>query len=523
MPTSRRDFTDQADYTLHRDFIRTLPEDFCRQHQVVLIGKKPASAEHLALLGMLDPADGQVIKEVENLTGLKFKHVQLNSYELDQALEFAFKESEIAQTTINAGPVRERIALRHDQKITFERDQRPVDICGGLLASAIQQRASDIHLEVYSNNVSLRYRIDGVLHKIPSPLSPENIQSVIQHIKVLSDLNIADRRLPQDGHIVARYTAPDGHSRRIDFRVSVLPGMYGEDCVLRLLDETCLTIKLESLGMSNEKFNLFHAMLHEPGGLILVSGPTSSGKTTTLYAVIEHIKDDSKKILTVEDPVEYEISRVNQKQITPVMSFADYTRAFMRQNPDIVMIGEVRDEETAIMAVRAAQMGHLVLTTLHSRDAASAVSRILSLGVERNILAAGLIGVLSQRLVRRVCIGCIESYQPDAETLDLLPGLPKDIPFRHGKGCDLCSGSGYRGLTGVFELLRIDAKLRKIITLGETGSAALLPLPPGFRSMYDFAIEKVAQGITTVEEIVRTIPVPARFDNIETQPRTTPE
>ena len=161
-------------------------------------------------------------------------------------------------------------------------------------------------------------------------------------------------------------------------------------------------------------------------------------------------------------------------------------------------------------------MGHLVLTTLHSRDAASAVARILSLGVERNILAAGLIGVLSQRLVRRVCIGCIESYQPDAETLDLLPGLPKDIPFRHGKGCELCNGSGYRGLTGVFELLRIDAKLRKIITLGETGSAALLPLPAGFRSMYDYAIEKVAQGVTTVEEIVRTIPVPARFDNIET-------
>lgn len=516
MPTLRRNFSDQADYTLHRDFMRSLSEEFCRRHQVVLLGSRPGGGETPAILGMLDTADVEIIKEVEKQTGLAIRHAQLNAYEIDQALDFAYKESEAQQAVLNQSSIKERITLHYDQEMSFKRDRKPAEICSDILATAIRQRASDIHIEVYSNEVSLRFRIDGVLHKIVSPLTPENIQAVVQHMKVLAELNIADRRLPQDGHIVGRFTGPDKHSRRIDFRVSMLPGLYGEDCVLRVLDETCLTIKLESLGMSTEKFNLFHAMLHEPGGLILVSGPTSSGKTTTLYAVIEHIKDDSKKILTVEDPIEYEISKVNQKQINPVMSFADYTRAFMRQNPDIVMIGEVRDEETAAMAVRAAQMGHLVLTTVHSRDAASAVARLLSLGVERNILAAGLVGVLSQRLVRRVCIGCIDSYQPDADTLALLPGLPKDIPFRHGKGCELCGGSGYRGLTGVFELLRFDARLRRIITSGETGSAATLPLPEGFRCMYDYAIEKVAQGITTVEEIVRTIPVPARFDNFET-------
>ena len=514
MSTLRRDFADQTDLTLHRDFMQLLSEEFCRRHQVVLLGGRPASKETPATLGMLDVSDAGLIKEVEELTGLTIRHTQLNAYEIDRALDFAFKGSAQGSATLNPNPVRDRIVLGFDQQMSFQRDRKPAEIASDILAIAVQRRASDIHIEVYSNDVSLRYRIDGVLQKLVSPLSPENIMAVVQHLKVIADLNIADRRLPQDGHIVARYTAPDQTTRRIDFRVSTLPGLYGEDCVLRVLDETCLTIKLESLGMSNEKFSLFHAMLHEPGGLILVSGPTSSGKTTTLYAVIEHIKDDSKKILTVEDPIEYEIARVNQKQITPAISFADYTRAFMRQNPDIVMIGEVRDEETASMAVRASQMGHLVLTTLHSRDSASAVARMLSLGVERNVLAAGLIGVLAQRLVRRVCIGCIDSYQPAPETLELLPGLPKGIPFRHGKGCELCGGSGYRGLSGVFELLRIDAKLRQVITRGETGSAALLPLPAGFRCLYDYAIEKVAQGVTTVEEIVRTIPVPARFDNL---------
>ncbi len=514
MPTFRRDFSDQADFTLHRDFMRTLDEEFCRKHQVVLLGKKPVGHEEKATLGMLDTADTAIIQEVEKLTGLPVKHTQLNSYEIDQALAFAYKEGEHMQSTMTPNPVKERIALRHDQEILFTRDQKPAEICTQILAVAVKQRASDIHIEVFSNDVSLRLRIDGVLHKVVSPLTPDNIQAVIQHMKVLAELNIADRRLPQDGHIVSRFTSSDGSSRRIDFRISVLPGNHGEDCVMRILDETCLNIKLEGLGMSSSKFAVFQAMLHEPGGLILVAGPTSSGKTTTLYAVIEHIKSDAKKILTVEDPIEYEISKVNQKQINAVMSFADYTRAFMRQNPDIVMIGEVRDEETAVMAVRASQMGHLVLTTLHSRDAASAVARMLSLGVERNILAAGLIGVLSQRLVRRVCIGCIDEYRPEPAILDLLPGFPRDIRFRHGKGCDLCAGSGYRGLNGIFELLRFDAEMRKAVASGETGSAATISLPHGFKCLYDYAIEKVAQGITTVEEVVRTIPVPARFDNI---------
>lgn len=517
MPTNRRNFFDQADFALHRDFMRTLTEEFCRKHQVVLLGRRPSSKEESATLGMLDTSDIHVLKEVEKITGLPVEHKQLNSYEVDQALDFAFTESDLPNAVMSRNPVKERIALNYTQKISFERDQKPAAICADILATAVSMRASDIHIEVFSNDVGLRLRIDGVLRKIPSPMSPDNIQSVVQHIKVLSELNIADRRLPQDGHIVSRYTGQDDRSRRIDFRVSILPGMYGEDCVLRVLDETCLTIKLEGLGMSAKKFELFRTMLHEPGGLILVSGPTSSGKTTTIYAVIEHMKSDSKKILTVEDPIEYEIAKVNQKQINPVMSFADYTRAFMRQNPDIVVIGEVRDEETAVMAVRASQMGHLVLTTLHSRDAASGVARMLSLGVERNILAAGLIGVLAQRLVRRVCIGCIESYQPDQETLDLLPGLPKDMPFRHGKGCELCGRTGYRGLCGVFELLPFDANLRKIVATGAIGSAAAVPLPEGFKTMYDFAIEKAAQGITTVEEIVRTIPVPARFEKVAKQ------
>lgn len=520
MSKFRREFSDQTSFTLHRDFMRNLTEEFCRKHQVVLLGEAPSEKDGPALLGMLDTSDVDIIKQVEHMIGFSVKHAQLNSYEINQALDFAFKESDQAQIVLTPNQVKEKIALTHTQKILFDNKQKAAEICAGILATAILQRASDIHIEVFSNEVSLRFRIDGVLHTIPSPVSPDNILQIIQHIKVLADLNITDRRLPQDGHIITRFTGPEGFSRRIDFRVSMLPGLYGEDCVLRVLDETCLSIKLEALGMTTAKYNTFRAMLHEPGGLIIVAGPTSSGKTTTLYAVIEHVKDESKKILTVEDPIEYEIARVNQKQITSVMSFADYTRAFMRQNPDIVMIGEVRDEETAVMVVRAAQMGHLVLTTLHSRDAASAVSRMVTLGAERSVLAAGLIGVLSQRLVRRVCIGCIELYQPDPAVLELLPGLSLDTPFRHGKGCELCGGSGYRGLSGIFELLPFDSSLRRAVALGEMGSGSAMPLPADFKCLYDYALEKVAQGVTTVEEVLRMIPVPARFDHPGSQNRS---
>lgn len=516
MPKLRREFSDQMEFTLHRDFMHRLSEEFCRKHQVVLLGNRHADKGEPATLGMLDTSDLEVIKEVEELTGLKIRSAQINAHDIDQALDFAYKEGEEETATLSPNLIREKITLTHDRDIEFSRAQKAAEICSDIMSTAVRWRASDIHIEVFSNDVSLRFRIDSILHKVPSPLSLDNIQGVIQHIKVLAGLNITDRRLPQDGHVVSRFVDETGSSRRVDFRISVLPGIYGEDCVLRVLDETCLNIKLEALGMSTSKFEQFKAMLQEPGGLILVSGPTSSGKTTTLYAVIEHVKDDSKKILTVEDPIEYEISKVNQKQINAVMSFADYTRAFMRQNPDIVMIGEVRDEETALMAVRASQMGHLVLSTLHSRDAASAVARMLSLGVERSVLAAGLIGVLSQRLVRRICIGCIESYQPDRTVLRLLPRLPADLAFRHGRGCDLCAGSGYRGLHGIFELLRFDPQLRRIVALADPANAASLPVPPGFKCMYDYAIEKVAQGVTTVEEVLRMVPVPGRFDNLTT-------
>jgi type II secretory ATPase GspE/PulE/Tfp pilus assembly ATPase PilB-like protein len=372
------------------------------------------------------------------------------------------------------------------------------------------RRATDIHIETYENDIDLRFRIDGVLVQVTTPLSVGNIRGVITRLKVLSNLDISDRRNPQDGRVNAQFTDAQGTVRRICFRSAILPGPFGEDAVLRVLDEDRTRPALEDLGMNPRLLADFREMITSPGGLILVTGPTASGKTTTLYGSIHSISLSGKKILTVEDPIEFELPKVNQKQVTGILSFADYARAFMRQNPDVLMIGEIRDEETAAIALKASQMGHLVFSTLHTPDAISAIGRLVMLGLEKSLVLSTLLGILSQRLVRKICPSCRETYVPEKAVLAKAPGLAPTGGFQRGRGCQACGKSGYYDRTGVFELIRIDDKLRDSISLALDVSLADIAHTVEGDRMFDDALKKVAQGVTTLEEVIRVVPFPRK-------------
>lgn len=504
--TEQRSFDDLTSFTLSKELITTLDEDYCRANQLVLLGSNPQAASDPVSLGMIDPSDDQVVFEVERRVNRQMRRVQLNTFELDTALGFGFGDGPVDEGSVMTLDIgKGRLALAYGNEIEFTADQSPAKMVRDALSQAVRRRASDIHIEVYAKDVDLRFRIDGLLVQAPTPFSKANIRKICSYLRILSELDITEQKRAQDGRISTVYEDQSGDVRQIDMRICVLPGPHGSDVVLRILDQDRINISLDKLGLDDEAYKTFKGIIKQPGGLVIVAGPTASGKTTTLYSAIREINSDANKILTVEDPVEYEIPKVNQKQVSAHMSFADYSRAFMRQNPDMLMIGEVRDEETAGSALRAAQMGHLVFTTLHARDVPSALERLFVLCNDRSLVASGLVGILSQRLVRRVCPKCSEPYDPDPEILTRITSLPKDISHVRGKGCPACDNAGYKGQTGVFELLKFNDRLRSGLLRGEVLD---LKSVSGFRPMLDDAVRKVCDGITTVEEVVRTVPLP---------------
>jgi len=504
--TARGSFDDLTSFTLSIDLITMLDEDFCRANQVVLLGDCRQGNSDEVAMGMIDLSNDQAVFEAGPRVGKKIRKVQLNLLELETALDFGFGGApadgeSVAVLDVGQG----RLALAWDREIEFSQDQSTVKMVADALSQAVKRCASDIHIEVYSGDVDLRFRIDGLLVQVPTPFSKDNIKRICSHLRILSNLDITEQKRAQDGRISTVYADQDGDVRRIDMRICVLPGPHGPDIVLRILDENRINISLNQLGLDADSYAAFGEIINQTGGLVIVAGPTASGKTTTLYSAIREINSDSNKILTVEDPVEYEIPKVNQKQVSMHMSFADYSRAFMRQNPDMLMIGEVRDEETAAIALRAAQMGHLVFTTLHACDVPAALERLMVLCPDRSLISSGLKGILSQRLVRRICPKCTESYQPDPDILARIPSLPQGVSHVRGTGCSACDNTGYKGQTGVFELLRFNDSLRAGVFRGDRVD---LKSVSGFRPMADDAIQKVCDGITTVEEVVRIVPLP---------------
>ncbi|MGA1843447.1 MAG: type II secretion system ATPase GspE [bacterium] len=369
------------------------------------------------------------------------------------------------------------------------------------ISKAIEEEASDIHIEPFEDRLMVRFRIDGILHDIESP--PKRIQAaIISRVKIMANLNIAERRLPQDGRVRLRVAG-----KKIDLRVSSVPTLYGESVVMRVLDRGSILLSLEDLGFPRDKLKEFGHLIHKPHGIILVTGPTGSGKTTTLYAALEKINSPEKKIITVEDPVEYQLSGVNQIQVNPKigLTFANGLRSIVRQDPDIMMVGEIRDKETAEIAIQSALTGHMVFSTLHTNDAPGAITRLLDMGVEGYLVSSCLEGILAQRLVRVICKQCKQPIVPDKKLFDQMDSQAKDIRIAYrGKGCDVCKNTGYHGRTGIFELLTLTEPIRAMV-IEKVGANIIRQkaVQLGLRTLRDDGWNKVRQGITTIEEVLR--------------------
>ena len=373
-----------------------------------------------------------------------------------------------------------------------------INLVNLLITRAVERRASDIHIEPFEDGLHIRYRIDGILHQTESP--PKNLHpAIVSRIKIMAKLNIAERRLPQDGRIKLKVLGKD-----IDIRVSSVPMLYGEGVVMRLLDPTGI-IGLEVLGFEVKNRERFEDLIKKPYGMFLVTGPTGSGKTTTLYAALSMMNTREKKVITIEDPIEYYLEGVNQIQVKPKigLTFADGLRSIVRQDPDIIMVGEIRDVETADIAIHAALTGHLVFSTLHTNDAAGAVTRLKDMGVEGYLISSSLLGVLAQRLVRGICNKCKITYAPDKELADEL-GVKMNFQTYKGKGCEICDHTGYKGRTGIFELLLVNDEIRRLI-VEKKGSDVIAQkaIELGMKTLRDDGWEKVKAGITTVDEVIR--------------------
>ncbi len=372
-----------------------------------------------------------------------------------------------------------------------------------VLYNAVQSRASDIHFEPFENEFRIRYRVDGTLYEMAPP--PKRLAlPVISRLKVMSNLNIAERRLPQDGRLQLTIAG-----RQVDFRVSSLPTAFGESVVLRVLDRGMVSLDIENLGMPDDVLQAVLVDIEKPNGIIIVTGPTGSGKTTTLYACLRRINRIDTKILTAEDPVEYEIDGIVQVPINEATgnTFQIVLRAFLRQDPDVLMIGEIRDLETAHIGIRASLTGHLVFSTLHTNDSAGAVTRLIDMDVEPYLISSTLEAVLSQRLLRRICPNCKVSYTPEAETLQRLGLTEQDVagrPFYHGKGCEQCHNIGYRGRQGLFEYMPISDPLRDMINLRKpTLLLRNKAIELGMRTLREDGIRNIFDGYTTVEEVLK--------------------
>ncbi len=373
-----------------------------------------------------------------------------------------------------------------------------------ILARAVQMGASDIHLEPFREFMRVRYRIDGVLYerlKIPS----RHQGAVVSRVKVLSKLNIAEKRLPQDGRIRLKVGPKD-----VDIRVSTLPTAFGERVVLRLLDQTTLFRGLQDIGMPPDTYDTVERLIHRTQGMILVTGPTGSGKTTTLYAALDRINQPGRNIITIEDPIEYQINGISQIPVNPKigMTFANGLRSIVRQDPDVILVGEIRDLETAEIAIHAALTGHLVFSTLHTIDAASAVTRLIDMGIEPFLVTSSVEAIIAQRLVRTICPHCREPYSPPRALLEEL-GLDPDRDggtYFRGAGCDSCMGTGYLGRTGIYELFLCDDEMGKVITrTSDAGEIRKLSVRRGMRRLVEDGVLKIREGITTPEEVIRVI------------------
>ncbi|HMK43691.1 MAG TPA: type II secretion system ATPase GspE [Dissulfurispiraceae bacterium] len=370
-----------------------------------------------------------------------------------------------------------------------------------IITRAVESRASDIHIEPFEDEMKVRYRIDGVLHDVES--IPKKLQpAIVSRVKIMSRLNIAEKRLPQDGRIKLKV-----REQEIDLRVSTIPVLHGESIVMRILRKEGIVIDLEQLGFDAATLGSFMQLVHKPNGIVLVTGPTGSGKTTTLYGALDKINSPESKIITVEDPIEYHLKGINQIQVKPQigLNFANTLRHIVRQDPDIIMIGEIRDLETAEIAIQSALTGHLVFSTLHTNDAPSAITRLLDMGVEHFLLSSTVRGILAQRLVRVICPNCkeVDASSASQEELRLL-GIEANAPVYTGRGCEQCAGTGFFGRSGIYELLVVDEDIRRMVLKNvDSNQIREVARRNGMTTLLEYGVRKVREGVTTLSEVLR--------------------
>jgi general secretion pathway protein E len=477
-----------------------LRPDFLRLHHIL-----PLRAEDGVLhVVMRAPQDAFVLKALRLTTGLEPRPAVGLGSEIDKALQRYLDEAEDADADGDAPIGAEGDAGDFVEHLRDLASEAPViRLVNNIIGRVIELRASDIPLEPFDDGLHVRYRIDGVLH--PGDMVPAaQGAAVSSRVKLLAHLDIAERRLPQDGSIKTRVKG-----RELDLRVSTVPTVHGESVVMRVLDRASVRFSLEDMGFSPDTLARFNQLIARPHGILLVTGPTGSGKTTTLYAALAKLDSTTQKIITVEDPVEYQIEGINQIQVKADinLTFANALRSILRQDPDIIMIGEMRDGETAQIAVQSSLTGHLVLSTLHTNTAASAVVRMQDLGVERYLITSTVNGVLAQRLVRRLCTHCKKPVQPDPALLQS-SGLGRFVtagqPIYEAAGCDHCRGTGYQGRTGIHELLVVDEAMRSAILQGHDASGLHhLAIKSGMFTLYDDGLRKVAAGLTSLDEVLR--------------------
>jgi len=457
-------------------------------------------------VAMFDPLDFILIDNLKKLTGCEINPVIATRADIKKAIEEFYGKSamlrdavessyNIDTTTLDSGDdLGQELSL--DKLIARAEEAPVVKIVDLIIRQAIEEGASDIHIEPFKEKTSLRYRIDGKLCEIPPPAKHLHLP-IVSRVKILAKMDIAEKRLPQDGAILVRI-----NDRPIDIRVSIIPTIYGEKAVMRILDRGSRVLDLNSAGFDAKQLEHVRKAINQPYGLIFVTGPTGSGKSTTLYAILSEIKDPSKNIVTVEDPVEYKMQGINQVQIKPEvgLTFAAALRSFLRQDPDIIMVGEVRDLETAQICIRSALTGHLVISTLHTNDAPSAANRLMDIGVEPYMLAPSLLVVIAQRLIRKLCPECKEAYEPTAEQLKGA-NVKVELLYRH-KGCAKCNNTGYRGRTNICEVMPCTIEIQDMINqraayqkIREVARAA------GMQTLYESGIKKVESGITSLEEV----------------------
>ena len=486
-------------------FVRRVPIAFARGKKVMGL----ASDEGPLQVAMADPGDRQTQDVLRRWLGRAIRAIPMDARQIVALINRAYVQQtgaahEFVEKLDRQDVLKQVGQLQTGEDLLNVTDRAPViKLVNLILFEAVQQQASDIHVQPYEDRLVVRMRIDGVLFDtftLPAGVQEE----LVSRIKVMSRMNIAEKRLPQDG----RSSVQVG-DRSIDLRVSTVPASHGERVVIRLLDKSVRLYTLDELGMDRSTLKRFARLIGVEHGLILVTGPTGSGKTTTLYASLGQINSKQRNIITLEDPIEYQLDGISQIQISEKkgMTFASGLRSVLRQDPDIVMIGEIRDHETAVMAIQSALTGHLVFSTLHTNDAASAVTRLLDLGIEPYLVSSSLMGVLAQRLVRRVCRRCSRPHRPEPAELDAL-GIVNggDLPdgFRAGAGCDACRGTGYQGRVGCFELLTTGEEIRRLVQAGATASQIHdAARRAGMHSLSDDALAKAAAGRTTLEEVIR--------------------